>query len=357
LRGDSNAGCEGCWADLPEELQVLVLTKALQAAAQNARVDEVEEAKLANAKQMVETIERLEVFEAARAVKMVEARSEEYAALKANAREVIEQARVAEAERARVAAAEAAVRGWSGCKASAAVRLVCSQWQAVHDALVARLALSTETTDQGVGVLVRRFPAIVSLDLCKISRSSGSSGLCRTSYEVCYKVTDKGMRAVSNLTALKSLDLTCCGNLTDETLRSVSNLSALTSLSLHGFSKLTDEGMRAVSNLPAITSLNLAGCPKLTDDGVRAVSKLHALTYLNLSWNENVTDEGIQAVSSLPALKFLNLYECWEVSGTGLHLLATNTASPSLRGNYNAIWLQSYVDEEEMIRIEADGGW
>ena len=256
-----------------------------------------------------------------------------------------------------MAAAEAAVRGWSGCKASAAARLVCSQWQAVHDALVARLVLRMETTDEGVGMLVRRFPAIVSLDLCKkVPRSLLPPGVMSAQF-VCYKVTDTGMRAVSNLTALKSLDLSLCKNLTDETLRSVSNLSTLTSLCLDGFSMLTDEGMRAVSNLPAITSLNLAGCPKLTDDGVRAVSKLHALTYLNLSWNENVTDEGIQAVSSLPALKFLNLYECWEVSGTGLHLLATNTASPSLRGNYNAIWLQSYVDEEEMIRIEADGGW
>ena len=54
--------------------------------------------------------------------------------------------------------------GWRGCKDSAAVRLVCAQWQAVHDALVTRLVLRPETTDEAVGKLVRRFPTVVSLE-------------------------------------------------------------------------------------------------------------------------------------------------------------------------------------------------
>jgi hypothetical protein len=52
--------------------------------------------------------------------------------------------------------------GWRGCKDSAAVRLVCAQWQAVHDALVTKLVLKRSTTDEGVGMLARRFPAVVS---------------------------------------------------------------------------------------------------------------------------------------------------------------------------------------------------
>jgi hypothetical protein len=49
----------------------------------------------------------------------------------------------------------------------AAVRLVCARWKAVHGAMVTRLVLRRETTDEAVGMLVRRFPAVVSLEIKK----------------------------------------------------------------------------------------------------------------------------------------------------------------------------------------------
>jgi hypothetical protein len=59
------------------------------------------------------------------------------------------------------------------------------------------------------------------------------------------------------------------------------------------------------------------------------------------------------AVSNLPALTFLNLYACCEVSATGINLLKSTTASPDLKD----IWLDSYVDEAELLKIvEEDGG-
>ena len=48
---------------------------------------------------------------------------------------------------------------------SATVRLVCAGWKVVHDALVRRLVLRWQTTDEAVGMLVRRFPAVVSLEV------------------------------------------------------------------------------------------------------------------------------------------------------------------------------------------------
>jgi hypothetical protein len=47
---------------------------------------------------------------------------------------------------------------------SATVRLVCAAWKAVHDALVTRLVLRRETTDEAMGMLVLRLPAVVSLE-------------------------------------------------------------------------------------------------------------------------------------------------------------------------------------------------
>jgi hypothetical protein len=86
-------------------------------------------------------------------------------------------------EGARGAAEQCAPQdGGGGCKASATVRLVCTGWMSRHDALVMRLLLRLFATDEGAGVLVRRFPAVASLDL------------------KCYcfhALTDEGMRAVS----------------------------------------------------------------------------------------------------------------------------------------------------------------
>ena len=97
--------------------------------------------------------------------------------------------------------------GWRGCKDSAAVRLVCAQWQAVHDALVMKLVLRQKATDEGVGMLARRFPAVVSFELRWIFGG--------------HAVTDVGVRAVSRLHALTFLDISYCDKLTDEALRAV----------------------------------------------------------------------------------------------------------------------------------------
>jgi hypothetical protein len=84
-------------------------------------------------------------------------------------------------------------------EATAMVRLVCSGWKAVHDALVTRLVLRLRTTDEAVCMLVRRFPAVVSVEL-------------KSGHEVTAALTDTGVRAVCSLPALKSLNLTRCAS-------------------------------------------------------------------------------------------------------------------------------------------------
>jgi hypothetical protein len=95
--------------------------------------------------------------------------------------------------------------------------LVCAGWKAVHDALARRLVLRRQTTDEAMDMLVRCFPAVVSLEV-----KGDTWGV----------LTDEGLRAVSSLRAQTSLNLRCCSKLTDEGLRAVSYLSALTELDL-----------------------------------------------------------------------------------------------------------------------------
>jgi hypothetical protein len=149
-------------------------------------------------------------------------------------------------------------RGWCGCTDSAAVRLVCSGWQAVHDAMVMRLVLH-DPTDEAMGMLVRRFPAVASLEL---------KGVC----EETAALTDKGMRAVSNCTTLTSLNFSSY-DVTDEGLRLVSSLPMLTFLDISSCEKVSDVGIRAVSCCTTLTELNLARSSKVTNAGVRAVIK------------------------------------------------------------------------------------
>jgi Leucine-rich repeat (LRR) protein len=205
-------------------------------------------------------------------------------------------------------------------EATATLRLVCSGWKAVHDAVVMRLVLRRETTDEAVGMLARRFPAVVSLEL------KWKSGGPRWGV-----LTDQRLLAVSSLTTLKSLNLAWCGWLTDASIRAVSSLPALTELDTSGCHAVTAEGlcamisslpalteldisccagvtdpvMRAVSNLPALTELDICSCDWVTDPVLRVVSNLTMLTSLNLS--SAATEEGLRAVSNLPALTELDL--------------------------------------------------
>jgi hypothetical protein len=259
-------------------------------------------------------------------------------------------------------------------RALAAVRLVCAAWKAVHDAMVTRLVLSLETTDEAVGKLVRRFPMVVSLevksgggvaavltdqalravsslasltfldlswcvnitDMGVRAVVSSCTALKSLNLRSCIKVTDEGVRAVvSSLPALTFLDLTNCYKVTDEGVRAVaSSCTALESLSLWSCFKVTDEGVRAVSSCTTLKTLSLYVCLKVTDEGVKAVSSCTALTALNLRACIQVTDVGVRALSSLPALTSLDISFCNKVTAAGVQALRSTTAAPSLHIEY-----------------------
>jgi hypothetical protein len=142
--------------------------------------------------------------------------------------------------------------GMSFSQASATVRLVCAAWKVVHDALVKRLVLRPATTDEVMGMLVRRFPAVTSLEMKRYYESAA---------------------------------------LTDEGLLAVSGLRGLTSLNLYGCVKVTDAGLRAVSNLPALTFLDLRYCDMVTAAGVQALRNTTASPSLHIEWYPPSEDE------------------------------------------------------------------
>jgi hypothetical protein len=134
--------------------------------------------------------------------------------------------------------------GFAGCKDSAALRLVCASWKDAHDAAMTRVVLSQRISgDAAAAMAVRCLPAVASLGF-KTNELVGESG--RHGVAVGTPLTDEGMRAVSSLTALTSLDIAHCF-------------------------KVTNAGVRALRSLPALTSLNIRWCPMVTAAGVQAL--------------------------------------------------------------------------------------
>jgi hypothetical protein len=87
----------------------------------------------------------------------------------------------------------------------------------------------------------------------------------------CSKVTDQGLWTVAGMRSLIHLDLSwCSNNITDEGLRAVAGLTALTTLRLAECSSVTDDGLHYLRDLNKLTVLDLSYC----DTSVAAEAEL-----------------------------------------------------------------------------------
>jgi len=212
--------------------------------------------------------------------------------------------------------------GLSFSRTSAVVRLVCPGWQAVYDAMVRRLVLRKEITDEAVGMLVRCFPAVTSVQLkgnvipipfgCMVTHVGvlavcSLPALTKLDLSYCYEITDAVLTAIGGMTALKSLNLSCCWNITNVAVLTLSSLPALRHLDLGFGVSITDAEVTAVSGMTALTSLNLFNCIDITNEGVLTLSSLPALTHLDLRGCNNVTAAGVQALRSTTTSPSLSL--------------------------------------------------
>ena len=71
--------------------------------------------------------------------------------------------------------------------------------------------------------------------------------------------------------------------------------------------QVSDDGLRALADLTALTYLNLGYCGQVSDDGLLALVSLTGLTNLNLGGCSQVSNDGSHALGRLTALATLNL--------------------------------------------------
>lgn len=122
---------------------------------------------------------------------------------------------------------------------------------------------------------------------------------------------------ISNLTQLRSLDLTSCLLLSDISMTRVMEFTNLQVLSLELCPKLTDAAIISICTANrTLEHLNISRCKGITDDSVcLAVEKLPRLTSLEVSVNNNLTDACVSAVYSHGhRLKLLDVSMCRKIT-------------------------------------------
>ena len=123
------------------------------------------------------------------------------------------------------------------------------------------------------------------------------------------EVTDEGLRMLSDLVQLTSLNLYCCKAVTDLGLLSLfSSLIYLQRLELFGCCLVTDKGLQSLVGLRHLLDLGVSRCGGLSDHGLAGLAAVTSLTRLNLRSVKHLTDEGlVVCLRSLTNLRELDL--------------------------------------------------
>ncbi|XP_030483531.2 F-box/LRR-repeat protein 10 isoform X1 [Cannabis sativa] len=158
--------------------------------------------------------------------------------------------------------------------------------------------------------------------------SATSLSLLHVSLRWCSLLTNQAVASLASNKNLKILDLRCCRNLGDEALRAIRNLTKLKSLLLDG-SDISDMGLSFLrpSVIQSLVSLSVRGCKKLTDKFISALFEgcpITELRELDLSNLPHLSDNGILllAKSRIPIVE-LRLRQCPLIGDTSVMALAS----------------------------------
>ena len=117
----------------------------------------------------------------------------------------------------------------------------------------------------------------------------------------------------------------------DDQIELLIGLPKLTHVNLHN-SQVTDEGLKALAENTAITRLNLRRTENITGDGLAALTDYPNLEILELLYNsQSVDDDALGHVAKLTKLRLLDLRGCFQVSDEGLLKLETLTNMQDLK--------------------------
>jgi hypothetical protein len=135
---------------------------------------------------------------------------------------------------------------------------------------------------------------------------------------------------------------------TDNFCQALPKQLGLCHLDLAGSSAITDVGMRALSTLTSLQTLNLRRT-KITDIGMQGIANLTALRLLDISQN-NISDEGLHALKGLTLLNSLNLRHT-AVTNSGLSDISNLTSLRELDVRHTAVTEQEMKKTLELTSL------
>ncbi len=156
--------------------------------------------------------------------------------------------------------------------------------------------------------------------------SVGLPAVRRINLSFCVSITDTGVKSLSRLRQLESLNLRSCDNVSDLGLGFLceeGGSPGLRSLDVSFCASVTDAGVKVIAvGLPKLKSLSLTTC-SVGDDGLKRVAqKLTELQELSVGQCSLLTDDGLAAVAQgLKKLRCLDLYGCPKVTDKSLDKL------------------------------------
>jgi hypothetical protein len=150
------------------------------------------------------------------------------------------------------------------------------------------------------------------------------------------QMTDALLERVSRLTAHEALDLGSCRHVTDRGIRHLSRLGALRHLNLAG-TAITDTGLEVLHHLPALETINLSWTG-ITDVGARHLSACRALRRVELAGTCS-GDGALSALAGMPQLQ--RFFSGDAVTDRGVRLLHDIPAFKSWRGGPSHMGLTS----------------
>uniref|UniRef100_T1E199 Putative F-Box LRR-repeat-containing protein n=1 Tax=Cupiennius salei TaxID=6928 RepID=T1E199_CUPSA len=157
--------------------------------------------------------------------------------------------------------------------------------------------------------------------------TEGTLSLEHLSLQDCYKITDDGLRHLSDgLHNLKSLNLSFCASITDSGLKHLARMSSLRELNLRSSDTISDIGLAYLAeNNSRLTILDVSFCNKVGDQGLLHISQsLFNLRSLSLNACP-ITDEGLGRIArTLTDLRTLNIGQCSRITDKGLSLVSEN---------------------------------
>jgi hypothetical protein len=191
------------------------------------------------------------------------------------------------------------------------LRWVCKQWRdaTMNRTALCSVAISSVDTDRACARLatLRKFLPVLNLD--------GSRA-----------ITDVGMRFLSTLPSLETLEIGTGSPMTDIALHCLSTCASLKSLRLDGCRNISRVGMSFLSTLSSLRELHLDDMC-VTDDGMEALSSLSSLEVLTVyePLFTGFSHKTIQSLSKLTSLTKLSLQ--WP-SDVGVSIFHEDGISP-----------------------------